>query len=102
METRRWRLSQTSVKCSMIRDAIPSLKILTNRKRGCHDQSTYPCPVLAHAGGRCRRRHLVAVMSAHTFTSLVRYALITLLFIVVGAAAALVLGSVAVCLGRWG
>jgi len=39
-------------------------------------------------------------MTAHTFTSLVRYALITLLFIVVGAAAALVLGSVAVCLGK--
>jgi hypothetical protein len=39
-------------------------------------------------------------MTAHTFTSLVRYALITMLFIVVGAAAALVLGSVAVCLGK--
>jgi len=39
-------------------------------------------------------------VTAHTFTSLVRYALITLLFIVVGAAAALVLGSVAVCLGK--
>ena len=39
-------------------------------------------------------------MTAHTFTSLVRYALIVLLFIVVGAAAALVLGGVAVCLGR--
>ena len=39
-------------------------------------------------------------MTAHTFTSLVRYALIVLLFIVVGAAAALVLGSVAVCIGR--
>ena len=39
-------------------------------------------------------------MSAHTFTSLVRYALITMLFIVVGASAALVLGSVAVCLGK--
>jgi len=40
-------------------------------------------------------------MTAHTFTSLVRYALIVLLFIVVGAAAALVLGSVAVCIGRF-
>ena len=40
-------------------------------------------------------------MTAHTFTSLVRYALIVLLFIVVGACAALVLGGVAVCLGRF-
>ena len=41
-------------------------------------------------------------MTAHTFTSLVRYALIVLLFLVLGACAALVLGGVAVCIGRLG
>jgi hypothetical protein len=39
-------------------------------------------------------------MNTTTFTSLVRYALLALLFMAVGACAALLLGSVAVCLGR--
>lgn len=41
-------------------------------------------------------------MTARTFTSFVRYALVALLFAVTGAAVAMVLGSVAVCLGRLG
>lgn len=37
-------------------------------------------------------------MTARTFTTLVRYALVALLYVAVGAAAALLLGSVARCL----
>ena len=71
-----------------------------NIRRDYHDIYPTPWPVLAGAAGGGDCGHLVADMTQHTFTSLVRYALIALLFIVVGACAAMVLGSVAVCVGR--